>query len=157
MQNMAAEAGNLTPNSTLSNSVQPAEKIAPPSPRLSSDKLRASDADMHTDTTLTERHPSAPASQRHSQWPGARRSGGRASSNAARERSRVKTLRAAFLKLQRTLPAVPKDTKLSKLDVLVLATTYIAHLTTTLARSSGKEGSVFRVLIQLIDRFYNYR
>ncbi|XP_070196493.1 transcription factor 23-like [Littorina saxatilis] len=60
----------------------------------------------------------------------------RANSNAARERSRVKTLRAAFLDLQRTLPAVPQDTKLSKLDVLVLATTYIAHLTTTLSKSS---------------------
>lgn len=52
--------------------------------------------------------------------------------NAARERSRVKTLRSAFLELQRTLPAVPPDTKLSKLDVLVLATTYIAHLMRTL-------------------------
>ena len=52
--------------------------------------------------------------------------------NAARERSRVKTLRTAFLELQRTLPAVPPDTKLSKLDVLVLATTYIAHLMRTL-------------------------
>lgn len=52
--------------------------------------------------------------------------------NAARERTRVKTLRSAFLDLQRTLPAVPPDTKLSKLDVLVLATTYIAHLMRTL-------------------------
>ena len=46
--------------------------------------------------------------------------------NAARERSRVRTLRQAFLALQATLPAVPPDTKLSKLDVLVLATSYIA-------------------------------
>ncbi|XP_068590498.1 transcription factor 24-like, partial [Cebidichthys violaceus] len=30
------------------------------------------------------------------------------------------------------LPSVPPDTKLSKLDVLVLATNYIAHLTETL-------------------------
>ncbi|KAM9635956.1 transcription factor 23 [Trichechus inunguis] len=52
--------------------------------------------------------------------------------NAARERSRVRTLRQAFLDLQATLPAVPPDTKLSKLDVLVLATSYIAHLTHTL-------------------------
>lgn len=49
--------------------------------------------------------------------------------NAARERSRVRTLRQAFLALQAALPAVPPDTKLSKLDVLVLATSYIAHLT----------------------------
>ncbi|XP_021058412.1 transcription factor 23 [Mus pahari] len=52
--------------------------------------------------------------------------------NAARERTRVKTLRQAFLALQAALPAVPPDTKLSKLDVLVLATSYIAHLTQTL-------------------------
>ncbi|TNN88913.1 Transcription factor 24 [Liparis tanakae] len=40
-----------------------------------------------------------------------------AAANAARERSRVQTLRTAFLELQRTLPSVPPDTKLSKLDV----------------------------------------
>ncbi|XP_023504273.1 transcription factor 24 [Equus asinus] len=64
---------------------------------------------------------------------GARAGGGRpAAANAARERSRVQTLRHAFLELQRTLPSVPPDTKLSKLDVLLLATTYIAHLTRSL-------------------------
>lgn len=52
--------------------------------------------------------------------------------NAARERSRVRTLRQAFLALQAALPAVPPDTKLCKLDVLVLATSYIAQLTRTL-------------------------
>ncbi|CAH2285336.1 transcription factor 24 [Pelobates cultripes] len=55
-----------------------------------------------------------------------------AAANAARERNRVQTLRHAFLELQRTLPSVPPDTKLSKLDVLILATTYIAHLTRSL-------------------------
>ncbi|XP_006860138.1 PREDICTED: transcription factor 24 [Chrysochloris asiatica] len=64
---------------------------------------------------------------------GTRSGGGRpAAANAARERSRVQTLRHAFLELQRTLPSVPPDTKLSKLDVLLLATTYIAHLTRSL-------------------------
>ncbi|XP_066120777.1 transcription factor 24 isoform X2 [Saccopteryx bilineata] len=64
---------------------------------------------------------------------GARSGSGRpAAANAARERSRVQTLRHAFLELQRTLPSVPPDTKLSKLDVLLLATTYIAHLTRSL-------------------------
>ncbi|KAM9308384.1 transcription factor 24 [Gastrophryne carolinensis] len=59
--------------------------------------------------------------------------GGRpAAANAARERNRVQALRNAFLELQRTLPSVPPDTKLSKLDVLILATTYIAHLTRSL-------------------------
>ncbi|XP_075937030.1 transcription factor 24 [Anarhichas minor] len=62
-----------------------------------------------------------------------------AAANAARERSRVQTLRSAFLELQRTLPSVPPDTKLSKLDVLILATTYIAHLTRTL-QEEGEEG-----------------
>ncbi|XP_067887012.1 transcription factor 24 [Heterodontus francisci] len=58
-----------------------------------------------------------------------------AAANAARERSRVQTLRHAFLELQKTLPSVPPDTKLSKLDVLILATTYIAHMTRTLEES----------------------
>uniref|UniRef100_A0A8C5KUC3 Transcription factor 24 n=1 Tax=Jaculus jaculus TaxID=51337 RepID=A0A8C5KUC3_JACJA len=66
-----------------------------------------------------------------------------AAANAARERSRVQTLRHAFLELQRTLPSVPPDTKLSKLDVLLLATTYIAHLTRSLqddAQAPGDPG-----------------
>ncbi|XP_074541698.1 transcription factor 23 [Halichoeres trimaculatus] len=52
--------------------------------------------------------------------------------NAARERSRIRNLRQAFHSLQAALPSVPPDTKLSKLDVLVLATDYIAYLTETL-------------------------
>ncbi|KAL4635197.1 transcription factor 24-like [Arapaima gigas] len=63
-----------------------------------------------------------------------------AAANAARERSRVQTLRHAFLELQRTLPSVPPDTKLSKLDLLILATTYIAHLTRTLQEEGVEEG-----------------
>ncbi|CAM9736670.1 unnamed protein product [Lampetra planeri] len=65
------------------------------------------------------------------------RAGRPAVANAARERSRVRTLRHAFLALQRALPAVPPDTKLSKLDVLLLATTYIAHLTRALDQPQG--------------------
>ncbi|KAM9483263.1 transcription factor 23 [Clarias gariepinus] len=57
--------------------------------------------------------------------------------NAARERSRVRNLRQAFQSLQAALPSVPPDTKLSKLDVLVLATNYIAHLTETLDQDQG--------------------
>lgn len=63
-----------------------------------------------------------------------------AAANAARERTRVQTLRHAFLELQRTLPSVPPDTKLSKLDVLILATTYIAHLTKTLQEEGMEQG-----------------
>ncbi|PKK34463.1 transcription factor 24 [Columba livia] len=59
---------------------------------------------------------------------------------AARERSRVQTLRHAFLQLQKTLPSVPPDTKLSKLDVLLLATTYIAHLTRSLQDEEESPG-----------------
>ncbi|XP_018592470.1 transcription factor 24 [Scleropages formosus] len=59
--------------------------------------------------------------------------------NAARERSRVQNLRQAFHSLQAALPSVPPDTKLSKLDVLVLATNYIAHLSRTL--DQGGRGS----------------
>ena len=49
--------------------------------------------------------------------------------NAARERHRVQSLRDAFQTLQSSLPSVPPDTKLSKLDVLILAGAYIGHLT----------------------------
>ncbi|NXU80681.1 TCF24 factor, partial [Oreotrochilus melanogaster] len=63
-----------------------------------------------------------------------------AAANAARERSRVQTLRHAFLQLQKTLPSVPPDTKLSKLDVLLLATTYIAHLTRSLQDEEESPG-----------------
>ena len=48
--------------------------------------------------------------------------------NAARERTRVKELRDGFLQLQSLIPNIPPDTKLSKLDVLILATIYIKHL-----------------------------
>ncbi|KAK3777596.1 hypothetical protein RRG08_021713 [Elysia crispata] len=46
----------------------------------------------------------------------------------ARERSRMRILSKAFSRLKTTLPWVPPDTKLSKLDTLRLASSYIAHL-----------------------------
>lgn len=45
-----------------------------------------------------------------------------------RERCRMRVLSKAFSKLKTTLPWVPSDTKLSKLDTLRLASSYIAHL-----------------------------
>ncbi|XP_074603725.1 transcription factor 24-like isoform X2 [Brevipalpus obovatus] len=48
--------------------------------------------------------------------------------NAARERGRVKSLRMAFQRLQNSLPWVPSDTKLSKLDILQLAIYHIQNL-----------------------------
>lgn len=53
--------------------------------------------------------------------------------NAARERTRVKSLRDAFSRLQSLIPNVPPDTKLSKLDVLILASSHIRHLTDLLS------------------------
>ncbi|KAH7934832.1 uncharacterized protein LOC119405270 [Rhipicephalus sanguineus] len=61
-------------------------------------------------------------------FPKARNQAKATSRNAARERSRVRSLRSAFQALQSSLPSVPPDTKLSKLDILVLASNYIAHL-----------------------------
>ena len=46
----------------------------------------------------------------------------------ARERARMRVLSKAFSRLKTSLPWVPPDTKLSKLDTLRLAATYIAHL-----------------------------
>ncbi|NXN16732.1 TCF24 factor, partial [Indicator maculatus] len=82
---------------------------------------------------------SSPCPPSVGQRPGAP-AGRPAAANAARERSRVQTLRHAFLELQKTLPSVPPDTKLSKLDVLLLATTYIAHLTRSLQDEEESPG-----------------
>ena len=46
-----------------------------------------------------------------------------------RERTRMRVLSRAFVKLKTSLPWVPSDTKLSKLDTLKLATSYISYLT----------------------------
>ncbi|XP_042300491.1 transcription factor 21-like, partial [Sceloporus undulatus] len=51
----------------------------------------------------------------------------------ARERARMRVLSKAFSRLKTTLPWVPPDTKLSKLDTLRLASSYIAHLRQLLA------------------------
>ena len=64
---------------------------------------------------------------------------GRPSTNAARERSRVHNLKQAFLELQKALPNVPPGTKLSKLDILLLATNYISHLMSKLSNGHLEE------------------
>ncbi|XP_077547228.1 uncharacterized protein LOC144159537 [Haemaphysalis longicornis] len=46
----------------------------------------------------------------------------------ARERARMRVLSRAFTRLKTSLPWVPEDTKLSKLDTLRLAAGYIGHL-----------------------------
>ncbi|XP_013140112.1 PREDICTED: uncharacterized protein LOC106104582 [Papilio polytes] len=55
----------------------------------------------------------------------------------ARERARMRVLSKAFCRLKTTLPWVPADTKLSKLDTLRLAASYIAHLRALLAPRSA--------------------
>ncbi|NXE60971.1 TCF24 factor, partial [Calcarius ornatus] len=62
-----------------------------------------------------------------------------AKKKAAREFFWVQTLRHAFLQKKKTLPSFFPDTKLSKLDVLLLATTYIAHLTRSLQDEEEKK------------------
>ncbi len=57
----------------------------------------------------------------------------------ARERTRMRVLSRAFGRLKLTLPWVPPDTKLSKLDTLRLATSYIAHLKRILDQSGEEE------------------
>ena len=58
----------------------------------------------------------------------------------ARERTRMRVLSKAFGRLKLTLPWVPPDTKLSKLDTLRLATSYIAHLKRILQQSEQGDG-----------------
>ncbi len=55
----------------------------------------------------------------------------------ARERERMRVLSKAFSRLKTTLPWVPADTKLSKLDTLRLACSYIAHLKQILDEDSS--------------------
>ena len=65
--------------------------------------------------------------------------------NAAntRERTRMRVLSKAYGRLKLTLPWVPPDTKLSKLDTLRLAMSYINHLQKTLEEddSNGEENN----------------
>ena len=60
----------------------------------------------------------------------------------ARERTRMRVLSKAFGRLKLTLPWVPPDTKLSKLDTLRLVTSYISHLQVLLeSDEDDNEGS----------------
>ena len=57
----------------------------------------------------------------------------RVGKNAARERTRVQLLKKAFGDLQKVLPDVPENTKLSRLDILLLAINYMSHLMSVLS------------------------
>uniref|UniRef100_A0A1B6CMV8 BHLH domain-containing protein n=1 Tax=Clastoptera arizonana TaxID=38151 RepID=A0A1B6CMV8_9HEMI len=63
----------------------------------------------------------------------------------ARERARMRVLSRAFCRLKTTLPWVPPDTKLSKLDTLRLATSYIAHLRAVLCLDDDDEEDQTRI------------
>ena len=60
----------------------------------------------------------------------------------ARERTRMRVLSKSFERLKLTLPWVPADTKLSKLDTLRLAMTYINHLHSVLVESDTENVAV---------------
>ncbi|XP_034018036.1 transcription factor 21 [Thalassophryne amazonica] len=63
----------------------------------------------------------------------------------ARERARMRVLSKAFSRLKTSLPWVPPDTKLSKLDTLRLASSYIAHLRQILASDKYENGYIHPV------------
>ncbi|XP_026700337.1 transcription factor 21 [Athene cunicularia] len=67
----------------------------------------------------------------------------------ARERARMRVLSKAFSRLKTTLPWVPPDTKLSKLDTLRLASSYIAHLRQILANDKYENGYIHPVNLKL--------
>ncbi|TRZ26792.1 hypothetical protein HGM15179_000262 [Zosterops borbonicus] len=72
----------------------------------------------------------------------------------ARERARMRVLSKAFSRLKTTLPWVPPDTKLSKLDTLRLASSYIAHLRQILANDKYENGYIHPVNLSLIHYLY---
>ena len=73
--------------------------------------------------------------------PGKRRKGSsdNPSANALRERVRAQNMKRAYLKLQKTLPQVPPDTKLPRLNILLLAIDYISHLRSVLRSENQSE------------------
>lgn len=72
----------------------------------------------------------------------------------ARERARMRVLSKAFSRLKTTLPWVPPDTKLSKLDTLRLASSYIAHLRQILANDKYENGYIHPVnLVSMFNKF----
>ncbi|XP_018420609.1 PREDICTED: transcription factor 21 [Nanorana parkeri] len=87
------------------------------------------------------------ASRKKSPLGGVNHEGKQVQRNAAnaRERARMRVLSKAFSRLKTTLPWVPPDTKLSKLDTLRLASSYIAHLRQILANDKYENGYIHPV------------
>ncbi len=64
-------------------------------------------------------------------------------SASERERGRTQSVNGAFSHLRQLIPTEPVDRKLSKIETLRLATSYIEHLAAAL-ESSGKPVSLMR-------------
>ncbi|XP_077408230.1 transcription factor 21 [Vanacampus margaritifer] len=97
--------------------------------------------------TASRKAPSRKASSAQQEDGGGPREGKQVQRNAAnaRERARMRVLSKAFSRLKTSLPWVPADTKLSKLDTLRLASSYIAHLRQVLANDKYESGYIHPV------------
>lgn len=74
------------------------------------------------------------------------------SPNALRERVRAQHMKEGYLELQKTLPNVPPDTKLPRLNILLLAIDYISHLTRVLSQENP-EKSLTRKKASMLHSF----
>ena len=70
----------------------------------------------------------------------------------SRERTRMRVLSKAFCRLKLTLPWVPPDTKLSKLDTLRLAMNYINQLQRTLEEDDNNETDIRRIDVPITNK-----
>ncbi|XP_054618073.1 transcription factor 21 [Dunckerocampus dactyliophorus] len=110
----------------------------------------SSNGEGHGSRTPAKRRKTASrktASRKNASEEGAPRGGKQVQRNAAnaRERARMRVLSKAFSRLKTSLPWVPPDTKLSKLDTLRLASSYIAHLREILANDKYESGFIHPV------------
>lgn len=105
----------------------------------------ASDAPAKRRKTASRKQPSSSANKGATQPQ--QQEGKHVQRNAAnaRERARMRVLSKAFSRLKTTLPWVPPDTKLSKLDTLRLASSYIAHLRQILSNDKYENGFIHPV------------
>ena len=73
--------------------------------------------------------------------------------NNERERGRTQSVNGAFIHLRGLIPTQPVDRKLSKIEVLRLATSYIEHMVNQL--NSGKNISYMNMfLFHNFSQFY---
>ena len=63
------------------------------------------------------------------------------SPNALRERIRAQHMKEGYQELQKTLPNVPPDTKLPRLNILLLAIDYISYLTGVLSQDDDENNT----------------